>query len=130
MSAETLERVGRSSGLEWLARTGFVARGLIYSITGVLAFELALGTGGKNADQQGALTALAEQPFGTVLLAVVTIGLAGYALWRLIHALLGHGPETSDDAVARLTAVASAFAYSGLCAIGVSILLGSRSGSS
>jgi hypothetical protein len=130
MSAETLERAARSSGLEWLARTGFAARGLIYSIIGVLAFELALGTGGKKADQQGALAALAGQPFGKVLLVAVTIGLAGYALWRLLHALLGHGPEKSDDAVDRLTALASAFVYAGLCAIGGSILLGSGGGGS
>jgi hypothetical protein len=31
------EKVARSRGFEWLARSGFVARGLIYGIIGVLA---------------------------------------------------------------------------------------------
>ena len=87
------EEVARSSGFEWLARAGFVSRGLIYGIIGILAIKLALGAGGKTTNQQGALKTIAHQPFGKVLLILVAIGLAGYALWRLVHALLGHGPE-------------------------------------
>ena len=41
--------------LGWLARAGFVARGLVYLIIGVLALKLALGDGGKATNQQGAL---------------------------------------------------------------------------
>ena len=91
------EKVARSDGFEWLARAGFVARGVIYGIIGVLAVKLAVGAGGKTTNQQGAMRTIAEQPFGKVLLILVAIGLAGYALWRLIRALLGHGPEDSDS---------------------------------
>ena len=119
------EKVAQSSGFEWLARSGFVARGLIYWIVGVLALKLALGAGGKAANQQGALKTIAHQPFGKVLLILVAIGLAGYALWRLIHALLGHGPEGSDSTFERVAAFASGLVYAGLCAIAVEILLGS-----
>ncbi|MFN2627568.1 MAG: DUF1206 domain-containing protein, partial [Gaiellaceae bacterium] len=45
------EKVARSRGFEWLARSGFVARGLIYGIIGILAIKLALGNGGKSASQ-------------------------------------------------------------------------------
>ena len=58
------EKVVRSSGFEWLARAGFVARGLIYGIIGILAIKLALGAGGKTTNQQGALETIARQPFG------------------------------------------------------------------
>ena len=83
---EALEEVARSSGFEWLARAGFVARGLIYGIIGILAIKLAIGAGGKTTNQQGALKTIAQQPFGKVLLILVAIGLAGYALWRLVRA--------------------------------------------
>jgi uncharacterized protein DUF1206 len=76
------EEVARSRGFEWLARAGFVSRGLIYGIIGILAIKLALGAGGKATNQQGALKAIAQQPFGEFLLILVAIGLAGYALWR------------------------------------------------
>ena len=85
------EKVARSRGFEWLARAGFVARGLIYGIIGILAIKLAVGAGGKTTNQQGALKTIAHQPFGKVLLILVAIGLGGYALWRLVRALLGHG---------------------------------------
>jgi hypothetical protein len=122
------EKVARSRGLEWLARAGFVARGLIYGIIGILAIKLAVGAGGTTTNQQGALKAIAHQPFGKVLLILVAIGLGGYALWRFVRALLGHGPEDSDSGFDRVAAFGSGIVYAGLCAIAVEILLGSGSG--
>jgi len=126
---------GRASGrrgFEWLARGGFVARGAVYGIIGILALKLAFGVGGKATDQKGALETLAQQPFGRVLLILVAVGLAGYALWRLVRAALGHGVEaTNDSGFDRVAALASGVVYAGLCAIAISILVGSsRSGSS
>ena len=123
------EKVARSGGFEWLARGGFVARGLIYGIIGVLAIKLAVGAGGTTTNQQGALKTIAHQPFGKVLLILVAIGLAGYALWRFVHALLGHGREDSDSGFERLAAFGSGLVYAGLCAIALEILLGSSRGS-
>ena len=94
-------------------------------IIGILAIKLAIGDGGRTTNQQGALKTIAHQPFGTVLLILVAIGLGGYALWRLVHALLGHGPEDSDSRFERLAAFGSGIAYAGLCAIAIEILLGS-----
>jgi hypothetical protein len=61
------------------------------------------------------------------LLILVAIGLGGYALWRLVHALLGHGPEDSDSTFDRVAAFGSGIVYAGLCVIAVEILLGSGS---
>ena len=96
------ERVVRTDQFEWLARAGLLARGVVYGIIGVLAIKLALGDGGKATDQQGALHTIAKQPFGKFLLVVVAVGLAGYALWRLVRAGIGHGPEASDDIKERI----------------------------
>jgi hypothetical protein len=62
------------------------------------------------------------------MLVLVAIGLAGYSLWRLLHALLGHGPEKSDSKFDRLAALGSGIAYGVICAIAVKILLASGSG--
>lgn len=117
----------RTDGFRWLARAGFAARGIVYVIIGILAIKLALGSGDTNASQQGALRAIAGQPFGKVLLILVAIGLGGYSLWRLARALLGHGPEGSDSGFDRVAAFASGVVYAGLCAIAVETLLGSSS---
>jgi Domain of Unknown Function (DUF1206) len=119
------EKFAQSDGFEWLSRAGFVARGLVYGIIGILAIKLALGSSSDSASQKGALQAVAHQPFGHFLLVLVAIGLAGYSLWRLTRAILGHGPEGSDNGVDRVAAAASGIVYAGLCALAVEILLGS-----
>lgn len=121
--------VVRSSGFELLSRAGFIARGLIYAIVGILALKLALGRGGKLADQEGALRTVAHQPLGTVLLAALAVGLGGYALWRLTRAALGHGPEGTDSRIDRVAALASGLVYLGLCFLALRILSGSRGSS-
>jgi len=119
------EGLARSTAFGWLARAGFAARGIVYVIIGILAIKLALGSGGTSPSQQGALRAIAAQPLGKVLLILVAVGLGGYALWRLVRALLGHGPEGSDSGVDRVAALASGVVYAGFCAVAVEILLGS-----
>lgn len=122
--------IERTTAFEALARAGFIARGVVYGIIGILAIKLAVGSGGKTTDQSGALKTLANQPFGKVLLVLVAIGLAGYSLWRLLHALLGHGPERTDSGFDRLAALGSGIAYGAMCAVAVGILLGSGGGTS
>jgi len=125
------EDVARSKHLERLARAGLVARGVVYGLIGILAIKVAFGSGGETTVQQGALKTIAGQPFGKVLLILVAIGLAGYALWRLVRAAIGHGPETGeDDAKDRISGVVSGIAYGALCFTAVKILIGSSSSSS
>jgi hypothetical protein len=129
-TARTGEGFVQSRAFELLSRAGFVARGLIYAIIGVLALKLAFGQGGKLTDQSGALHTVAKQPFGQFLLTLVAIGLGGYSLWRLVRAAIGHGPEGSDTGFERVAALASGIAYGVFCAIAVGILLGAGGGGS
>jgi len=115
--------------LGWLARAGLVARGVVYGIIGVLALELALGDGGKATNQEGALQTIAQQSFGGLLLALVAIGLGGYALWRLIRAIVGHGAEQRDSGFERLSSLDSGIAYGILCITAIQILTSSAGGS-
>src|SRR5690554_5204938 len=80
------ESLARSPQLEWLARAGLAARGVVYGLVGVLAIQLALGDGGKATNQQGALKTIAGGTFGKVVLIALAVGLAGYATWRLVRA--------------------------------------------
>lgn len=122
-------RAARSPVMGWLARAGLVSRGVVYAVIGVLALELALGEGGKATNQQGALKTIAHGSFGTVLLVLMAIGLASYALWRITRAAVGHGVEQRDDATDRVAALASGIAYVILCVSAITILSGSATGS-
>lgn len=122
-------RVERSRLFEVLSRGGFVARAVVYALIGVLAVKLALGDGGRATNQQGALETIARQPGGTVLLVLTAIGLGGYALWRLVRAVLGHGPESGQDSTLdRVGGAGSGVVYAILCAIAVKILVGGGAG--
>ncbi len=77
----------------WIARGGLVAKGVSYAIVGVLAIQVALGEGGKATSRQGALATIAQNGLGKVLLVLLALGFAGYALWRFASAYA----EREDD---------------------------------
>src|SRR5512132_1132979 len=67
--------------IEWLARAGFLVKGVLYMIIGALALQVAARAGGRVTRTTGALTTVLAQPFGRTLLLVAAIGLLGYAAW-------------------------------------------------
>jgi Domain of Unknown Function (DUF1206) len=79
-----------------LARIGYAMKGAVYLIIGWLALQLAIGAGGKTTDQRGALQIIYEQPFGKFLLAVVAIGLLGFAIWCFLQAWFDTEGKGSD----------------------------------
>ena len=92
-------RAGDSDALEHLARIGLIAYGVVHLLVAWLALQLAWGGGGESADQSGAMSTLAEQPFGKPLLWVVAIGLIALALWQLAEVLRHRaGLRSSGDA--------------------------------
>lgn len=111
------------------ARVGLVARGVVYGVIGILAFKLALGSGGKTESQTGALRTVAHQTFGDALLIVLAIGLAAYAIWRLIAGVAGIRPNEDGALQRRVSAVASGVVYAALCYTAVKIIAGGQGSS-
>lgn len=115
-----------------MARTGFVAKGTVYAITGVLTFMAAFNMGGQKTGRLQVLEFLDKQPFGNVLLVLMAIGLASYAAWRFIQSV--KDPENiGDDTKGK--AKRTAFFISGILYLGLGVLavmrvIGSGQGSS
>jgi hypothetical protein len=76
-----------SPWIEGLGRFGYLAIGLVYGTVGVLAALAAMGKGGDTTDTHGALGWLLQAPFGRGILGTLAVGLAGYALWRMMQAV-------------------------------------------
>jgi hypothetical protein len=71
-----------------LVRLGYLAKGLIYALIGVLAVRVALGMrGGRLTDASGILITLLHQPFGRVMLALIGVGIIAYAAYYIFEAL-------------------------------------------
>lgn len=68
-------------------RFGFMSKGIVYGMIGVLAALAAFGSGGAKTGTSGALQAIAKMPFGEVVLWIIGIGLIGYILWEFILAI-------------------------------------------
>lgn len=94
-------RAANSRGLEWLARLGLVARGVVYVLIGSLALQVAFGNASSQADQGGAIQAIADKPFGSLLLWLLAIGFTGLALWRLSEAAFGTDKAERVQSLAR-----------------------------
>ena len=128
---ETRAKAESGSGwYAWLARIGLIAKGVSFGIVGVLAIKLALGDGGKATSRQGALQSLAQHSFGKVLLTVLALGFAAYAIWRFVQAFAERKDEGGEKGTAkkwgkRAGYIARGAIYAGLTFTTVKILTGS-----
>ena len=114
--------------LERLARLGFLSKGAVYLTIGLLAFQAAFGTGGQTTDTQGAVQTIARQPFGQVLLAILSLGLVSYALWRFMQAVLNpEGRSGAKGVVARSAFLVSGLIHLALAVSAIGLLIGSGS---
>ncbi|MFG3250230.1 DUF1206 domain-containing protein [Streptomyces sp. NPDC048187] len=104
-------RAANGSAAEGAARAGLTARGVIYLLVGILALQIAFGSGNRQADRGGALAELSDKPFGAVLLWALGAGLVGMALWRLSEALFGVTGKDGHKAKKRLPAAARCVFY-------------------
>jgi hypothetical protein len=110
-------KVGRKATVsplvEDLTRLGYLVRGLVYGVIGVLALEVATGRGGKLSDTQGAIATLGQTPVGGVLLYVILVGLVGYALWGITRAGfdLEHKGSDSKGILERVGYAVSGISY-------------------
>jgi uncharacterized membrane protein YidH (DUF202 family) len=74
--------------VEVAARVGYAARAAVYAVIGGLALMLAAGAGGRATDSHGAVREVANQPFGSVLLVLLGVGLLAFAVWRFVQSAL------------------------------------------
>jgi hypothetical protein len=125
----TARQAANSRSLDWLARLGLAARGLVYVLIGALAFQIAFGDSGERADQQGAFQTLAQNGAGKALLWVVALGFIGYAGWQVTQAVWGYQDQPRNKRRGhRLVSAAKAVVYFGLAGLAVRTALGGGGG--
>ncbi len=115
-----------ASNVAPLARLGWAARGVSYVISGGIAVALAAGLFTQDADQKGALRLVADATGGSVLLVLLGVGLALFALWEATYLLVMRGLDvlTWLDRVGKLIGI---FFYGSLAVTAVRLALLSSS---
>lgn len=113
-------------GLVKFGRVGWVAKGIVYGLTGALALLIGLrATSGSSsgadgeASQTGAIARIAQNAFGAALLFLMAAGLIIYAVWRLVTAALP-GDGGLKGWATRLGYLVSAVTYSLLAVTAIS----------
>ena len=96
-----------------VGRVGWLAKGVVYTLTGVLAMTVVADpfeVSTDEANQMGAVAEIAQQPFGEALLWVMAIGLFVYAAWRIVTVVM---PADTDGhaLLKRIAYLVSAIVY-------------------
>ena len=116
----------QSDWLDHAVRAGLVAYGVVHLLIAWLAVQLALGDHGGQASAKGALTELAQQPFGRTMVWAVAVGMLLLVVWRLLEAAVGHREEKGSTRVRkRVTSVLKAAIYGALGVTAVRVAAGS-----
>src|SRR5579872_5597734 len=108
--------------IELLERVGYIVRGVLYSVMGLIAFGLALGLAGQPVDQSGSLVTIASNPAGGIVL----IGVAAYSLWGFVRAIYDplHRGDDASGVAERLGFAWSGIAYGAMVFFALGLLAG------
>ncbi|MBN9737744.1 DUF1206 domain-containing protein [Pseudonocardia sp. P1] len=122
--------VAHSTPVRIAARVGIAANGVLHLLIGWLAVQVALGSGAQ-ADQNGALGAIAAEPLGRAFLWVLVVGFAAVVLWRAVSAVWGFGyvGDRSRRLVKRVVSAGQAVVYAVLAVAAATTALSGRASS-
>lgn len=119
-----------SRAFRTMARVGYVVLGIVHIVIGVIAVSIAVGAGGGEADQGGAMQQIARVPFGTVVLWVIALGLLALGVWQVGEAVVERDPDAGKKWGRRAGYGGTAIAYFAIGATALTYALGGQSDSS
>ena len=106
---------------------GLTARGVLYLVLAILATALVFGKRrGNDVDARGAVEQLSRHAVGLVLLIVLGIGFAAFALWYAYESMTGH--NSRHETAERIADGARAVVYALLAALAISALVSAQRG--
>ena len=126
-------KINKDKWIEKFARFGFIAKGIVYSLIGILAVMTAFGSAnGEKMGKKETMEMIYKQPFGQVLLCLLAAGLLGYVTWRFVQAFKNPDGLKKDwkGYGKRIGYVISGFIYGAAAFYAVKMVVTGLSGSS
>jgi hypothetical protein len=124
---QAAQRAHRSRSVRASARIGLLANGLVHALIGGIGLQIANGAAGE-ADQLGALSAIATRPGGLAVLWLSTVALWGLALWQGTNAAFSVAPNRRVLVFRRSLNVGKALGFALLGTVTFWVALGARAG--
>lgn len=111
-----VRRLDLATALEWASRLGYAARGVVYLGLGAIVLLSAIDLTPRAHGAKALLAVWAQWSAGLVIIAIVGLGLLGFAVWRGLQAIFDadrHGTSPKAWAV-RIGQAISGIIYGGL----------------
>ena len=123
---------GKEQAVEWVARIGYAAKGVVYLLIGIITLNLAFGPGRDAVGPKEALEFVSGTMASQVLLGAMVIGLLAYTAWRWTQAVLDPEHKGTDvkGLVMRAAYICSGLAYAGIALNAALLLLDNDQGAS
>lgn len=112
-----LFKVFKTPWVQGYMRLGHGAKGLLYGLIGLFVVNDIIRDQPIVSGSDGVLATLGRQPLGSVVLGLLSVGLLGYVLWRLIQASID--PGHSETLSARQGLQRCGYLGSGLAYLGI-----------
>lgn len=101
--SESVDRaVDEHPWLERVTQWGWIAKGIVYTLMGITAIQIARqNPTSDDASPDGSIRALSDVPFSRTVLAVLTVGLLLYVIWRALSVAVisGNGAKEWADRI-------------------------------
>ena len=124
---QAAQRAHRNPSVRASARIGLLANGLVHALIGGIGLGIANGRTGE-ADQLGALSAIANGPGGVAVLWLSTVSLWGLALWQGTNAAFSVAPNRRVLVFRRSLNMGKALGFALLGTVTFAVALGARAG--
>lgn len=112
-----------------LGRVGLVGYGLVHLLVAGLALQVAIGVRAAPADADGAVDVIGRTPGGVLVLVLVAVGLAAFALWQVTAAAVGFRWVSGGERFRkRFGAVSKSIAVLAMAVVVVGYLVGQVGG--
>ncbi len=111
-----------SAFIKIAAKIGLFAKGIVYCLIGLFAFMSAFhidGHSAKDSDKTGIIQNLLAQPFGRIVLLLISVGLLCYSIWRFLQSTLDTSHKGKD---ARGMGKRFSYFFSGAAYLSISFL--------
>jgi hypothetical protein len=110
-ASNTARKAARSDTITRIGRVGLIGYGVVNIGMAFLAIKVATGDHNEHASKVGALSEVADNGFGRVLLWILAVCLVALVIWQLAEAIWGYAGAGKHRALKRFTSAGRAIGF-------------------